>query len=347
MDRQLKIKTIIDIALQLDADFNTAETTDFFSNFGIKFPFVSKVDVKRLNVIDILSHESNSTISRIADELNISVAHPNRKVFISHSSKDALIVEQMIELLEAIGVPSDKIFCTSFDGYGVALGADFLETIKNELSTEVLVLFTLSSHFYTSPISLCEMGATWARTSEHIPILIPPFDYADILGVIPTTQGMKINDKGKLNSLKQIVEKFLSLDSKDFSQWERKRDNILKNIESILERELDSKSNGGNSRDHTTSVYDILQTDNFEEKLNVIRELSERQWPDDFEMQVDFIERQKAAMKALAGHNPPGIPKEVFERIRSKAQSEWPDNFEMQLENELRQVESFMKLRNM
>lgn len=119
----------------------------------------------------------------------------NPKIFISHSSLDSKIVEKVIDTLEAIGVPSDKIFCSSFEGYGVKLGSDFLDVIKNELDNEVLVLFILSNNFYSSVVSLCEMGATWVKTNQHIPILIPPFNYGDIKGVIPTTHGMKINEK--------------------------------------------------------------------------------------------------------------------------------------------------------
>ena len=49
------------------------------------------------------------------------------KIFISHSSADIDIVEKVIDILEAIGVPSDKIFCSSFEGYGIRLGSDFLQ----------------------------------------------------------------------------------------------------------------------------------------------------------------------------------------------------------------------------
>lgn len=157
-----------------------------------------------------------------------------KKIFISHSSLDAQIVEKVLDILVAIGVPHNQIFCSSFEGYGVKLGEDFLERIKVELNTEVLVLFILSQNFFNSPVCLCEMGATWIKTNKHIPILVPPLEYKDIKGVIPHSQGLIITEPLKWNSLKEDVQNFLSLNTIDASIWERKRTKILKEIETIL-----------------------------------------------------------------------------------------------------------------
>lgn len=152
------------------------------------------------------------------------------KVFISHASKDKEIVEEIIELLEVFGLDNNKIFCTSFEGYGIPLGENFLEKIKHELDENVLVVFVLTKNFYNSPVCLCEMGATWMKTSSHIPVLVPPFDYSDIKGVIGSTQGFKLNEPLQLNLFKdQIIEKF-GLQLIDNSAWERRRDRVLKRI---------------------------------------------------------------------------------------------------------------------
>ncbi|WP_157619308.1 toll/interleukin-1 receptor domain-containing protein [Psychromonas aquimarina] len=157
------------------------------------------------------------------------------KVFISHASKDSAIVEEVIELLESIGLESHQIFCTSFDGYGIGLGENFLDKIKDELSSDTIVLFILSNNFYSSPVCLCEMGATWVLAKEHIPIVIPPLDYSDISGVIPLTQGMKINEPLKLNLLKEKIENEFNLNnSGSLSTWERKRDRVLLRISKLI-----------------------------------------------------------------------------------------------------------------
>lgn len=161
------------------------------------------------------------------------------KIFISHASKDADVVEEIIEMLESIGIESNQIFCTSFEGYGIGLGENFLDTIKSELSSDSLVLFVLSENFYNSPVCMCEMGATWVLSKEHIPIVVPPLSYDDIKGVFPLSQGFILTDPLKLNSFKEKIESTFNVSNPlSFSTWEWKRDRICNRLSSILETSL-------------------------------------------------------------------------------------------------------------
>ena len=182
----------------------------------------------------------NLYISRITEETNpidesIQISNDSdiqiSKIFISHASKDKDIVEDLIDLLEEIGVEPHQIFCSSFEGYGIPLGENFLETIKAQLTNDSLVLFVLTENFYQSAVCMCEMGAAWVLSKKHIPIVVPPFDYAGIRGVIPNTQGLIINDAQKWNSLKQQIEAQFQINGQENSAgWERKRDRILGRI---------------------------------------------------------------------------------------------------------------------
>jgi hypothetical protein len=67
------------------------------------------------------------------------------------------------------------------------------------VNNDVLVLFVLTHHFYAIPICLCEMGATWVLAREHIPVLVPTFEFSDVKGAIPLTQGFMLNDALRLN----------------------------------------------------------------------------------------------------------------------------------------------------
>jgi hypothetical protein len=158
------------------------------------------------------------------------------KVFISHSSEDCIIVENLIELLETAGLESSQIFCTSLPGYDIELGDNFIDALKEELGNNVLVLFVISSDFYRSPVCLCEMGATWALSKDHIPVIVPPFTFDDMKGVFPLTQGLVITDPLRMNALRdKVIADFNITSTGKISTWERKRDRILERIQKAID----------------------------------------------------------------------------------------------------------------
>jgi hypothetical protein len=211
------------LVMSLGADYSREHREHFDRDFSILLSSIA-------GYIEELEQDDNDDLQ---DSENGD--RETHRVFISHASQDSAFVEELIDLLELIGLPGSAIFCTSFAGYGIDLGENFLDSIKDELSNDTLVLFVLSEHFYSSPVCLCEMGATWVQTKDHIPILVPPFDFADVRGVVPLTQGFRINDPSKLNVFKEKIEAVFKLPSNlNASTWERKRDRIVERLNSKI-----------------------------------------------------------------------------------------------------------------
>lgn len=215
-------------------------TSPYYLEFSIKVlkPHVGHIKTG-LGVLNAVKEELDESIDFVNEiEMNLIGDNSHKslnKIFISHATKDKVIIEEIIELLESIGIDSEQIFCSSFEGYGIPLGENFLDQIKKELSSEVLVLFVLTENFYESKICLCEMGAAWALSKQHIPIVVPPLSYSDIQCVIPLTQGLLINDISKLNSFKERIEQLFNLNNKlSFSTWERKRERFIRDVETNL-----------------------------------------------------------------------------------------------------------------
>ena len=92
-------------------------------------------------------------------------------------------------------------------------------------------------------------------------------------------------------------------------------------------------------------ISDSIYTDEFKDVKTLIREKAKREWPEDFEMQVNEIERQEDAIRVLLEGKPPDISKSEFAKIRDKARREWPEDFEMRVSEEQNQIESLRKLR--
>lgn len=183
---------------------------------------------RAIDLLPLDEETINSASNQLSKNLDM------KKLFVSHSSLDDPKIKPLIDLINLIGVPHDKIFYCSIPGYGLKPGENIFDGLKRELSNEVFALFMLSRNFYESPVCLCEMGAVWIKSYKQIPILIPPMEFNEMGGVFPNTIGFKINDKSNMNSLKDELEKFFGLPQMDFSRWEEKRDEFIIKINTLL-----------------------------------------------------------------------------------------------------------------
>ena len=126
-----------------------------------------------------------------------------RKIFISHSSKDAEIVNVFVNTILCNGLGLSKqndIFCTSADGLGIKSGEDFKLRIKCELENASAVIQILSPEYKNSEVCLNEMGAAWILNSKVVPLTVPPIGY-DVGFIHANTQQLKIDSKEDLLKL--------------------------------------------------------------------------------------------------------------------------------------------------
>lgn len=162
-------------------------------------------------------------------------SHGEKKIFISHSSKDNLIGQEIINLLQLIGINHEKIFYTSSAGYGIPLGENWVQTLKREISGGSFVITLLTENYFQSEICLCELGAAWVLSKKHIPILVPPLSFKEVNEIISTSQGFDITNSVNWSSLKRLLEKDFELTPLPEDKWEPQRDAILARIKQLSE----------------------------------------------------------------------------------------------------------------
>lgn len=209
---------------------------------GIGYEKISKEEFDKINFQKGLD-KADFLLQDLIDEAKVLLIKKNgssesttvsKSLFISHSSKDRAISKEIINLLEACGVPSNLIFNSSMPGYGVKPGEDWVETLKAKISTDGVVISLISENYYKSAVSLCEMGATWVLSKTHFPILIPPLTFEEVKGVIPTKHGIMINDSERWSELKEELEKIFKVKPIPVAKWEGKKKDILERIEKLL-----------------------------------------------------------------------------------------------------------------
>ncbi|MFC6269703.1 toll/interleukin-1 receptor domain-containing protein [Frigoriflavimonas asaccharolytica] len=124
------------------------------------------------------------------------------KIFISHSSKNANYGNALVNLLTGIGISGDQIIFTSNDAYGIPIGQNIFDWLKNQIIEKPYVLYLLSPEYYKSVACLNEMGAAWVIENKHTMIFTPNFkldSYEFQNGAIdPREIGFYINNNDKL-----------------------------------------------------------------------------------------------------------------------------------------------------
>ena len=160
-------------------------------------------------------------------------------IFISHSTKDSEYVASLVDLLRKIGFTDKDVFCSSYPGYGVPLGKNIYEFLKNCFKDyELFVLFVISKdNYYSSPASLNEMGAAWVQGAKSIPILLPGMSPAKLKGVGgPDSLAICLdsdNVRYDLNSLKNDLLLFFGKQQINESAWEHDRESFLESCFAI------------------------------------------------------------------------------------------------------------------
>jgi len=156
------------------------------------------------------------------------------KIFISHSSKNEDYGNALVNLLTGIGISGDEIIFTSNDAYGIPIGNNIFDWLKNRITEKPYVLYLLSPEYYKSVACLNEMGAAWIIENKHTMIFTPNFDlesYEFKNGAIdPREIGFYINNYDKLIEFIEALKTDYTISSKPVLISQKIRE-FLKSIE--------------------------------------------------------------------------------------------------------------------
>lgn len=102
------------------------------------------------------------------------------KIFISHSSKDEIMVNKFIDFLVlGFGILRKDILCTALKGTTPS-GEIIMEKIKTDLKDSEKIICLITKNYLESITCMIELGAAWYQENKLIPILIKPIQYATL-----------------------------------------------------------------------------------------------------------------------------------------------------------------------
>lgn len=131
------------------------------------------------------------------------------KIFISHSSKNKILGEALVDLLRSVGIKDSEIIFTSNTAYGIPVGQNIFHWLKSQITENPFVIYLLSEEYYQSIACLNEMGAAWIIENKHAAIFSPNFDLSSKefqSGALdPREIGFYINDEDRILSFIEIL----------------------------------------------------------------------------------------------------------------------------------------------
>lgn len=200
-----------------------------------KYPKISDIlneannEINHNGFINAYAFGSIRATLRILESLELT---KDKKIFISHSSKDKGIVEKFTDniLQLGIGIRNEDIFCTSIEEMGVRNGEDIRKHIQTNIRNADYAFLLISKNYKASEICINEMGAVWAYDANVRLYILPDVDFDKIGWLCDTRKADMISSSIALDALhKEMIEYF---DLPDKETWSRQREIFIKYINS-------------------------------------------------------------------------------------------------------------------
>lgn len=158
-----------------------------------------------------------------------------KKIFISHSSKDKHIVQLFVDdiLQLGIGIKAEQIFCSSIEDMGIKNGEDIRKHIHDNIKCADYAFLLISTNYKASEICLNEMGAVWAFDNKVRLYLLPNTDFDSIGWLYNTRIAEKLNDPIVLDTLHEEMKQYYSLQDKPINSWSRQRQKFISEIKLV------------------------------------------------------------------------------------------------------------------
>jgi hypothetical protein len=154
-------------------------------------------------------------------------------LFISHSSKDAALVELLVNLFRsALGLKSSQIRCTSVDGYRLPVGAKTDESLRKEIQEAKLFVGLISAASLQSSYVLFELGARWGCGKHLAPLLAPASIPSILFGPLANLNALRCDNAAQLHQLVRDLAGELKITPSASADSQRHIESIVKHAES-------------------------------------------------------------------------------------------------------------------
>ena len=111
-----------------------------------------------------------------------------KNIFISHSSENKEIAEQLCAFITRLGIRENRIFCSSIIGQGVNNGEKLNDAITKSIHCSKVIVYVISRDFLLSSYCMEELGIGWylsqLKKASCFYLILPDIDLSDLKGFV-------------------------------------------------------------------------------------------------------------------------------------------------------------------
>lgn len=154
----------------------------------------------------------------------------NPVFFVSHSSKDEPLANELSKLLQsAFALEPGDIRCTSVEKYEIAAGKDYEAKLREELESADAVVSIITENSLRSTYVMFELGARWGRGKTIFPVLGPGTVDADLSPPLNKLQLTTSSNSPDIDKLLQDVSKNIRRPLQKRSNYKKQLDKVARN----------------------------------------------------------------------------------------------------------------------
>lgn len=99
-----------------------------------------------------------------------------QKIFISHATADAEMVNALMDMVQSqFNLTRGNFFNTSDEQ--LTIGENWIEEIRKGMEESTLIMPVITPNYLESDFCLCELGAAWVNVRNLLPLIVAPLDY--------------------------------------------------------------------------------------------------------------------------------------------------------------------------
>jgi hypothetical protein len=149
------------------------------------------------------------------------------RLFLSHSSRDAALVERLVELIRAgLRLSSTEIRCTTIDGYRLPAGVNTDDRLRAEILEVPVLIGLISAASFESAYVLFELGARWGNRKTLIPLLAPGVSTSILRGPLTALNALSCSHGAQLHQLISDLSTILQVTPEPPAAYQRYVDAI-------------------------------------------------------------------------------------------------------------------------